>query len=153
LCVLWKDGSTSWDTLAAMKESFPVQVAKFAIDNELQDRIAFKWWVPQVIKRHSRIIKGVKTRYLKRTHKYGICMLKTVSEAYEIDKENRYDLWHQAIIKEMKNNAIVFQFLVPNESPQVGSKWVPFHMVFDVKVALTRKARFVAGGHVTDTLT
>jgi hypothetical protein len=53
LCVLWKDGSTSWETLAAMKEAIPTQVAKFSIDCNLQDRVAFKWWVPQVIKCHS----------------------------------------------------------------------------------------------------
>jgi hypothetical protein len=76
-----------------------------------------------------------------------------VPEAYKIDKENVNDLWHQAIIKEMKNNALAFHFLEPGESPQVASKWEPFHMIFNIKVDLTRKARFVAGGHVTDTPT
>jgi hypothetical protein len=151
--VLCKDGSTSWETLAVMKESFSVQVAKFTVDKNFHEKIAFKWWVPQLIKQHTRIIKAIKTRYLKRTHKYGIRLPKSVTEAYEIDKENGYDLWHQAIIKEMKNNALAFQFLDPRESPQVRSKWVPFHMIFDVKVDLTRNAHFVAGGHMNDTPT
>jgi len=34
--------------------------------------------------------------------------------------------------------------------PPVGSQWIPFHMIFDVKCDFTRKARFVAGGHWTD---
>ena len=46
LCVLWKDGSTSWEPLSSMKEAFPVQVAEFAVARNLQDRIAFRWWVP-----------------------------------------------------------------------------------------------------------
>jgi hypothetical protein len=36
------------------------------------------------------------------------------------------------------------------ENASVGSKWIPFHMIFDVKVDLTRKARYVTGGHLTD---
>jgi len=36
--VKWKDESTSWETLADLKESFPIQVAEYAvcqsIDNE-----------------------------------------------------------------------------------------------------------------------
>lgn len=147
------DGSTSWETLAAMKEAFPIQVAKFAVDHNLQDKIAFKWWVPQVIKCHLHVIKAIKTHYTKKTHKYGIRFPKSVPEAYEIGKENGNDLWHQAIIKEMKNKALAFCFLEPGESPQVGSQWVPFHKIFDIKVDLTRKACFVAGGHVTDTPT
>jgi len=153
LCVLWKDGSTSWETLAAMKEAFPIQAAKFAVDCNLQDKVTCKWWVPQVIKRHSWIIKAIKTRYTKKTHKYRIRLPKSVPKAYEVDKENGNDLWQEAIIKKMKNNALAFRFLEPGESPQVGSKWVPFHMIFDVKVDLTRKARFIAGGHVTTTPT
>jgi hypothetical protein len=35
LCVKWKDGSTSWENLKDLKESFPVQVAKFAVHYNL----------------------------------------------------------------------------------------------------------------------
>ena len=31
LCVEWKDGSSSWQTLKSMKESYPVEVAEYAI--------------------------------------------------------------------------------------------------------------------------
>ena len=38
LCVQWKGGLTSWETLADLKESYPVQVAEYAkavgIDSE-----------------------------------------------------------------------------------------------------------------------
>lgn len=108
LCVTWKDGSTSWETLADMKHSFPVQVAEYAITNNLQEQPAFRWWVPDAIKRKTRMIKAIKTRYLKKTHKYGICLPKTVAEAYQIDQETGTDYWHQAIMKEMKNNSVAF---------------------------------------------
>jgi Reverse transcriptase (RNA-dependent DNA polymerase) len=37
-----------------------------------------------------------------------------------------------------------------DEKPPVGSKLIPCHIVFDVKMDFTQKAQFVAGGHVTD---
>jgi hypothetical protein len=150
LCVSWVDGSTSWESLADMKNSFPVQVDEYVIAHQLQDLPAFRWWVPDVIKRKQRMIKAVKTRYLKRTHEYGIRLPKSVPEAYQIDQETGTDYWHQAILKEMKNNAVAFQFLEEGENVPVGSKWIPFHMIFDIKCDFTRKARFVAGGHWTD---
>jgi len=58
--------------------------------------------------------------------------------------------WHQAIVKEMKNNAVAFKFLGEDEQVPVGSQWIPFHMIFDVKCDFTRKARFIAGGHWTE---
>ncbi len=68
-------------------------------------------------------------------------------KAYKIDKETGTDYWHRAIMKEMTNNASAFKFLDEGESVPVG---IPCHMGFDVKVDLTRKAHFVAGGHWTD---
>jgi hypothetical protein len=151
LCVLWKDGSTSWEPLKDMKEAFPIQVAEFAVSQGIQDHIAFKWWLPHVLKRRSQIIKAIKSRYEKKTHKYGIRVPRNTEEAYEIDKKTGTDFWHQAIMKEMKNNSVAFRFLEEGEQIPVGSKWIPFHMIFDMKIDLTRKARFVAGGHWTDT--
>lgn len=153
LCVKWKDGSTSWEPLKDLKEAYPVQVAEFAIQQGLQELPAFRWWVKDTLKRRDRIIKAVKTRYLKRTHKYGIQLPKSVEEAYELDRLSGTDYWHKAIVKEMTNNAIAFKFLEEGESAPPGSLWIPFHMIFDVKCDFTRKARYVAGGHWTDTPT
>jgi hypothetical protein len=43
-----------------------------------------------------------------------------------------------------------FNIQAKGAKPPIGSKWIPCHMVFDIKMDFTRKARFVAGGHVTD---
>ena len=140
MCVRWKDQSTSWESLKDLKQSFPVQVAEFAIRQNLADKPAFRWWVQDTLKRRDRIIKAIKTRYLKRTHKYGIQLPKTVEEAYELDLASGTDFWHQAILKEMKNNAIAFKFLGEGENVPPGSKWISFHMIFNVKCDFTRKA-------------
>lgn len=40
-----------------------------------------------------------------------------------------------------------FEVLERRRSAPVGSTWIPCHMIFEVKMDFTRKARFVAGGH------
>jgi hypothetical protein len=149
LCVLWKDGSTSWELLRDLKHGFPVQTAEYAISRGIHDEMAFKWWVKHTIKKKDRIIKAIRTRYLKRSHKFGLRLPKSIEEAYEIDRETGTDHWHRAIIKEMKNNSVAFQLIEEQDIP-IGYQWIPCHMVFDIKLDLTRKARFVAGGHWTD---
>jgi hypothetical protein len=90
------------------------------------------------------------TRYAKRSHKFGIQVPGTVKEALEIDKTTNTTFWHDAIQKEMKNNRIAFKFLDEDERVPIGYKWVKCHMIFDVKMDFTRKARFVAGRHMND---
>jgi len=85
LCILWKDKSTSWVPLKHLKEGHPVQVAEYAMANGIANEPAFAWWIKHAIKTRDRIICAVKSRYLKRTHKFGIELPKTVKEALDID--------------------------------------------------------------------
>jgi len=70
-----------------IKYSKPVPLAKYAIENKLQDLPAFYWWVKYVIKNESRLIKAVKSCYSQRSHKFEIYVPKTVEEALKIDQE------------------------------------------------------------------
>lgn len=63
ICISWKDGSTSWHTLADIKNSYPIQLAEYAIQNKLQDYPAFSWWVKPTLKRKQSFIHTVKARY------------------------------------------------------------------------------------------
>jgi len=128
ICVKWKDGSTSWEPLKDLKEAYLLQVAEFAVRHGLQDLPAFRWRVKETLKHRDRMIKAVKSRHLKRTHKYGIPLPKMVKEAYELDRESGTDYWHKAIVKKMTNNAIAFKFLEDGECVPPGSQWIPFHM-------------------------
>ncbi|MGH7974682.1 MAG: reverse transcriptase domain-containing protein, partial [bacterium] len=150
LTILWKDGSTTSEPLRNLKESNPVEVAEYAVANKIADGPAFAWWINDVIRKRDRIISKIRSRYWKRTHKFGIQVPRNVDEALQIDKETGTDLWYKAIQKEMKNVVPAFQFVEKNERVPIGYKWIPCHMVFDVKMDFTRKARLVAGGHVTD---
>ena len=151
LCVRWKDGSTSWERLADLKESFPIQVAEYAISRGLQHEPAFEWWVPHVLKKRDKIIKAVNSRYAKRNHKFGVEIPKTVAEAYALDEANGNTLWHDAIQKEMGAVRVAFAIMGEDEQPLPGSQYMDCHMVFDVKLdGFKRKARMVAGGHMVD---
>jgi hypothetical protein len=151
LLIEWKDGTTSWEALKDLKESNPVQVAEYAVLNELVAEPAFCWWIKDVLRRRDRIISKIKTRYHKRTHKFGIELPKSVKEALEIDKKTNTDYWRRAIEKEMKNVRPAFNILPAGARRPVARQEIRCHMIFDVKLGdLTRKARLVAGGHMTD---
>ena len=153
LCVQWKDGSTSWEKLSDMKESHPVEVAEYAVAQDLELEPAFNWWVPHVLKKRERIISKIKLRsskYLKKWQKYGIRIPKNVDDARELDKKNGNTLWMDAIAKEMENVKVAFDIKDnPKDVPR-GYQHVKCHMIFDVKMEnFRRKARLVAGGHMT----
>jgi hypothetical protein len=57
--------------------------------------------------------------------------------------------WKDAIEKEMRNVQPAFEFR-DNDAMPVGYKKIDCHMVFNIKLDLVCKARFVAGGHQTD---
>ena len=59
--------------------------------------------------KHDCIIATVNKRYLKKTHKFGIQVPKTVLEAIHIDQENRDTMWQDAIKKEMDAVKIAFR--------------------------------------------
>jgi hypothetical protein len=62
LCVQWLDGSTSWQSLKELKESYPLQVAEYAVMQGINDEPAFNWWVNFILKKREQIIKLVKKK-------------------------------------------------------------------------------------------
>ena len=152
LCVEWKDGTTSWERFANLKESNPIEVADYATAQGIDAKPAFAWWAPHTHKRRNRIIAAVTSRYHKRTHKFGIEIPKTFDNWVRIDKENGNTLWQDAIRKEMAKVRIAFQALDNGESPPPTFQEIRCHLIFDVKmVDYQPKARLVAVGHMTET--
>ena len=77
LCIQWKDGSMTWERLADLKESYPIEVAKYAVSQGIDHEPAFTWWVPFVLKKRDRVIAVVNKHYHKWTHKFGFEVPKT----------------------------------------------------------------------------
>ena len=154
LLIEGKDGSTNWVSLKDIKESYPVQVAEFALASRISMDPAFAWWVPFVLKKRNQILAKVKSKYWLRTHKFGICIPKSVEEAKKIDEQNGDTLWWDAICKEMKNIRPAFEVFEGREDDiPKDYQFMECHMIFDVKFGenFRCKARLVAGGHMTDT--
>ena len=89
------------------------------------------------------------SRRVRKNMKFGIKIPKDYEEAVKFDRENNNRLWIEAIKKEMKNVQVAFKFNDNNEPVPIGFKEITCHIIFDVKFDLTRKARYVAGGHLT----
>ena len=153
----WKDGSTSWQKLSDLKESHPLEVAEFALSHKIAGEPAFNWWVGWVLKKRDRIISQVKSRkkaarYLKTTTKYGIECPKTVADALAIDAATNTTHWKDAIELEMRNVWVAFNILPRGQDQLPAHQFMKCHMIFDIKMEnFKRKARLVAGGHMTDT--
>ena len=88
-------------------------------------------------------------RICKTTHKYGIEIPKDIEDAYRIDRENGNTFWRDAIKKEMHNVGVAFEILETGAKAPAGWSKVTGHLVFDVKMDFTRKARWVLDGHKT----
>jgi hypothetical protein len=151
ILVTWKDSSTNWITLKDVKDTYPVQLAEYAFANKLDKEPAFAWWVNYVHEKKEAILSKVKSKYWIRTHKYGIKVPKSVEHARKLDQQNGNTLWWDAIMQEMANVRIAFQ-KSSGTRPPIGFQEVKCHMIFDIKSGenFRRKARYVAGGHMTE---
>ena len=82
-------------------------------------------------------------------HKYRVVIPRDVKHAYEIDARNGNTLWRDALKKEMYNVRVAFEILDEGVHAPHGWKQVTGHLVWDVKMDFTRKARWVLDGHKT----
>ena len=153
ICAQWKDGSQTWIALKDLKESYPVQLAEYAIRNKIHGEPAFNWWVPHTLKKRDQIISKVKSKYWQRTHKYGIRIPKSVEEALSIDEEEGNHVWRDSIADEMKKIRSAFEIYDGNVKDLVGYQQISTHFIFDIKLGenFRRKSRLVADGHRTKT--
>ena len=147
--VRWNDGSEEWIPLKLLKECNPVDVAEYVNARGIQDEPAFCWWVPYTLRKRDIIVSAISSRVRKRSHKYGVEIPNSVEDAKRIDAKNGNTLWCDAINKEMSNVGIAFQILGPGEKAPPGWTKASGHLVFDVKMDFTRKARWVKDGHRT----
>ena len=149
ILVQWKDGTQTWLPLKLMKETYPVEVAEFAMSTGIDREPAFAWWIKTALKQRDRIISGVKARVARTTHKYGIEVPTSVAHAHTIDKKNGNSLWIDALNVEMNTILVAFDFKKEGASIPPGYTRSSGHIIWDVKMDFTRKARWVKNGHLT----
>ena len=68
-------------------ESPPVQLAEYAVLNQIADEPAFACWIKKVFKKRYRIISKTARKYWQKKHKYGLRIPHTVKESIEIENK------------------------------------------------------------------
>ena len=72
--------------------------------------------------------------------KFRVEILGTVEEAVSLNEKNGNSLWKDTINKEIKNSWTAFKLLNRHGKPPVGYNNITCHLVFDLKLDMTRKA-------------
>jgi hypothetical protein len=149
--VNWKDGTESWVKLAELKDSYPIELAEFAMARSIAYQPAFAWWVPHTLRRRNAILSAVKARVRKKTHKYGIEVPTSLVRAKELDRINGNTLWINALTLEMHNVGVAFEVLEDGKGAPQGWTKASGHIIWDLKMDFTRKAGWVLDGHKLST--
>ena len=133
LLVKWRDQSESWVKLAELKESHPMETAEFAKSRGIDDKAAFIWWVPHTLRKRNAIIE----------------IPTSVEHVMEIDWRNGNTMWRDALALEMFNVGVAFEILEEDQPAPAGWEKASGHLVWDINMDFTRKARWVLDGHKT----
>ena len=144
-----KDESESWTHLKNLKEFHLIELTKYTKVRGIADEPAFIWWVPYTLRERDVILSSVKKRISRSTHKYGTEIPANISHASRIDSKNENNFWRDSINFEMHINGAAFEILEEAKQAPPGWNNVTCHLVFDMKMDFTCKARWVLYDHTT----
>jgi hypothetical protein len=136
----------------------PVTCAVYAREHDLLDIEGWKHFqnLAKREKHFLRLIKQTKMKSYRQSPKYkfGYRIPKDYEEALKLDELNQNAKWKDATITEMSQlkeyECFIDAALYSRDNPPDGHKKICAHLVFDVKHDGCHKARYVAGGNLTD---
>ena len=153
--VQWEDGSETYEPLALIKKDDPVTCATYAKDNNLLDLPGWKSLkrIATRTKMYNHMVKQAKMSSERNGpfYKFGVRVPRSKAEARKLDEEAGNTKWRDAEIAELTQleEYETFEDKGKLQSPPKGYKFIRVHFVYDCKHDLRRKARMVAGGHMT----
>ena len=164
LLVLWETGEKTWEPLtrfdgAGVMDTDPTTVAIYARKSGLLNDPEWKHpTLRRIAKTEKRMQRRMHQSHLhsfrtKPIYMYGILVPRNYQQAIEIDKENGNTLWQDATALELKQQDDYKTFLDKGKGYKPGPdyKKITVHLVYACKHDGRRKARLVAGGHLTAT--
>jgi hypothetical protein len=80
--------STAWLPMNKVRMSNPIELAEYAVMSWIAREPAFVWWVPHALRTRRTMVSRVETKYWQTTHKFGIELPRSVSDAYDFRCEN-----------------------------------------------------------------
>ena len=125
-----------------------MEISEYAKANNIDKEPTFAWWVPFALKNIKEMIRKAAMRARMKT-KLGVSIPATYDEAVELGRINGNTHWQDATKKEINNVEVTFKFLNDGSKVPIRFKKIKFHLIFDVKFDLTRKARYFGGGDLT----
>ena len=153
--VQWTTGEKTWEPLAIMIKDDPITVAQYAQEKGLLDCDGWKRLkrYTRRKKKFDRQVKAAKTQAARdaKQYKFGVQIPRNWNDARRLDEENGNTLWADAIATELAQLNEYETFQDKGVGARMGSEWkrINLHLIFDCKHDLRRKARMVAGGHLT----
>ena len=154
--VQWEDGSVTREPLDIFAKDDPVSCAKYAKDNNLLDEPGWKRFrhLAKNNKKLTRMINQARLTSIRRgpVFKYGFEVPRGHTHAMKLDAENGNTLWRDSVVTELTQiqEYETFESKGKGAKVPIGYKQIRCHFVFDVKHDGRHKARYVAGGHLTD---
>jgi hypothetical protein len=147
----------SWEPIEVIKKDDPVSLAKYAEDNDLIDKSAWKWTRNYLknkkkFQRMYRQMNLAKSRRKTIKYQFGVRVPRNLAEARKLDELNKDSKWHEAIqleITKLMDEHSCFNVLQKDQRAPQGYSRIPLIWTFAVKFDGRHRARCVAGGHVT----
>ena len=160
----WSTGEKTWEPIKTRKygegvlDTDHVTLAIYAGDKGLLDTPGWKYPILRKVYNNKKtMIRTLRQAQLhsfrtKPIYMYGYQVPRSHDEAMMLDEENGNRLWYEAEQKELNqiDEYHVFDQHEKGYKPE-GYKKITVHMVYAVKHDGRRKARLVAGGHLTET--
>ena len=125
--------------LKCLKKSLPFESSKFTIPRGIYDGIDFKWRLSSTLRRRYLIVDSFNKIIRMCTHKHGVDMLTSVSQAKKLDEKNRKTLWMNAISQEIENLNVFFDVLEDEANITIGHNKASGHLVFDTRMMINHK--------------
>ena len=88
-----------------------MKVAEHANSRNVDNEVAFNWWVPHVLKEREVITSQMTSRIRRTIHKYGIEVPTSLKYAADIDSKNKNTYWRDEIAKEISSTGVSFDTL------------------------------------------
>ena len=156
--IKWKNlEDPSWEPLEVIKTDDPITLAKYAETNNLLDKSVWKWakkYLNLSTSFQERIKRICASKYQQK-YKFGEIVPTSIQQAYNIDELNKTTGWKDAINKEIHTLRDEFKcFKIYPKGHKLPKDYIFIKLLwaFDVKHDGRKRARLVAGGHMTPKL-
>jgi len=146
--------------MEVIKEDDPVTLAGYAFKHNLQDQYHWLWtkkYAKTSTSMQKLIMHATVAKKKRKTLRYqfGVRVPMSIWQAQEFDKTNQDTQWADAIQKEVDSLYTTYKCFqeIPEGQPvPEGYQKIPLLWTFAVKFDGRRRARCVAGGHLTPDL-